>query len=157
MGMVTEIGRAHVCRPARSSDLATLALSQVLEILLGNAELSQDLEEQRRADLPTAVNGNGHGASVRMVPTLVAAGLPRAGKPELAGCILEVAGRTARHVRFRWCRQAKECVFPNTLPRSSEKRWPTRSMPLRASALGRSTPGWREFLQPRSEEHTSEL
>src|ERR1039458_612969 len=124
------------------------ALSQVLKIFLRNAELAENLEEQRRADFPTAVNGNSHGASVRMVPTLVAAGLPRPRKPELAGCILEVAGRAARHVRFRWCRQARECVFPNTLPQSSERRRPTRSVPLRASALGRSNPGWRESLQP---------
>ena len=82
------------------------ALSQVLKIFLRNAELSENLEEQRRADFPAAVNGNSHGASVRMVPTLVAAGLPRPRKPELAGCILEVAGRTARHARFRWYRQA---------------------------------------------------
>jgi hypothetical protein len=53
-------------------------LSQMLKIIRRNAELSEDLEEQRRADLPTVVNGNSYSASVRMVPALVAAGLPRA-------------------------------------------------------------------------------
>jgi hypothetical protein len=51
-----------------------------LEIFLRNAKLSEDLEEQRRADLPTAVDGNRYGASVGMVPTLVTAGVPRPGK-----------------------------------------------------------------------------
>ena len=55
-----------------------------LEFFQGNSHLAKDFEEEWRTDLTTAVKGNGHGTTIRMVQTFVTANLPRMEKPELA-------------------------------------------------------------------------
>jgi hypothetical protein len=51
-----------------------------LKLLGRDAELAQDLEEERWADFFTTVDWNRHGATVWVGPTLVAAGLAGLGE-----------------------------------------------------------------------------
>ena len=65
-------------------------------------KLSQNLEEQRRADLPAAVNRNGHGATVTVKPALVTASRASACESQASRDTLKLSRRRARHSRFRW-------------------------------------------------------
>ena len=48
-------------------------LAEVLELLQGDAELPEDLVEERRPDLSATMDGNRHGPAIGMVPSFVAA------------------------------------------------------------------------------------
>jgi hypothetical protein len=48
-----------------------------LKVFERNAELTEDLEEQRRADFPTAMERDRHAAALRMAPALMTSGLSR--------------------------------------------------------------------------------
>jgi hypothetical protein len=50
-------------------------LAEFLKLLERDAELPQNLEEERRADFLSAMDGNCDSPTVWMGPTLVAAGL----------------------------------------------------------------------------------
>jgi hypothetical protein len=56
-------------------------LTEALEFFQGEAELAEDLVEERRSDLSATMDGNRHGPAIGMVPALVASGLSTPHEP----------------------------------------------------------------------------
>jgi hypothetical protein len=65
-------------------------LSEALELLQGEAELAEDLVEERRADLSASMDGNRDGPAIGVMPPLVASGLSTPDEAELTGHPLEL-------------------------------------------------------------------
>ena len=55
--------------------------AQPIEFLQRHIELSENLEEQRRADFPSTMQWDSNGPSIAVRPAFVAAGLRRLTKP----------------------------------------------------------------------------
>jgi len=72
------------------------ALPEVLELLGRHPKLAQDLQIQGRADLPAAVELDGDGSSIGMIPSFVAAPLPCPEEPEFPSYVLELPRGRAR-------------------------------------------------------------
>ena len=78
-------GRSLTCRRTQRTGVRDVAVvapgvegdsSQTVELGLGHAELSQNLEEERWADLAAPMERNRDGTAVRMDPPFVAPRLP---------------------------------------------------------------------------------
>lgn len=113
--------------PARYDDGQ---LTKLLELFKRHAELSQDLVEQGRANFLATVNGDSHGAAVRVIPAFVAAGLTRFLETQLSCHSPKIAGRSARHSRFQCCPREGSGPAPRTPQRSFRKRASTLKEPL---------------------------
>jgi hypothetical protein len=72
-------------------------LTKLAELLRRNAELSNNLEEERGSDFLSAVNRNCHGPAIGMIPSLMTSSRSRKGESEDSGDALEIARRGARH------------------------------------------------------------
>jgi len=59
--------------------------------------LTQNFEKQWWADLAPTVKRDGYGSAIRVIPSLVAAGLSRSREAKLKGYTLELARGSARH------------------------------------------------------------
>jgi len=70
-------------------------LSQSVELFNRDTKLAQNLEKEWRADFAAAVEGDGDSTAVRMVPPLMAAGLPCLGKSQEVRDTLRFASRRA--------------------------------------------------------------
>jgi hypothetical protein len=53
--------------------LPKFQLAELLKLLQGNTNLSQDFEKQRGTDLPSGVKWNRDTTAIRMIPALMAA------------------------------------------------------------------------------------
>src|SRR5260370_31343692 len=102
-----------------------MRLSELLEFLFVYSQLVQDSVEERRTNLPSAVDRNRRGASVVMLPTFVASRLTRSQKTQLAGGPAKLVRTGARHARSRLYRRSRSPAFFRAHPHSTNKQPPT--------------------------------
>lgn len=74
---------------------ATGASFQLVELFERDSKLPQDLEEERRSDLPPSVDWDGHSAAILMIPAFVTSCRSCLVESEASGDGLELARRRA--------------------------------------------------------------
>lgn len=75
------------------------SLLKFLELFERYAELTEDFEEERRANLASTVQWDRYGAAIKMIPSFVTARLSFPDEAELACHPLEVVSGGTRHGR----------------------------------------------------------
>src|SRR6266508_3426512 len=135
----------RLCSPRariRAARAAERTLTEALELLQREAELPEDLVEEGRPDLSSAMDGNRHGPAIGMVPPLLASGLSTLDEAELTGHPLELPRGGARHSRFRSYPRAAGRLAPDTPRRSCRRRDSTPPRPLLVWPSGRDSRRW---------------
>ena len=113
--------------------------AQPIEFLERHSKLSKDLEEQRRANFPSTMQGDRDGTSITVCPAFVAASLAEPHETERQRHALKLARRRTRHARFRSCPSEALARGPHAPGRLNQIRAGVQPGPPRACPSARSS------------------